>query len=124
MTRTINISPTWREAAGIIAAALENGTGTGKKAARAELFRMADMLDQLRKDQPSAEAFAVARNQPNGQPRFLRYVENRPSWTADSAKADHMPHDEAERLADDWNEHTASKGFARRAYVHQIEADQ
>jgi hypothetical protein len=73
----------------------------------------------------TAPLFAVARkHQPNSAPRFLRYVDRRPCWTADSAKADRMTHAEAERLADDWNEHAASKGFARRAYAHQIEADQ
>lgn len=47
MTRTIDMTPTWPQAARIIAAALENGTGAGREAARAELFRMADILDQL-----------------------------------------------------------------------------
>lgn len=47
MTRTIDLTPTWRQAATIIAAALENGTDTGREAARAELFRMAELMDQL-----------------------------------------------------------------------------
>ena len=45
--RYIDLTPTWREAALIIAAALENGTGKGRDAARQELFRMAEILDQL-----------------------------------------------------------------------------
>jgi len=45
--RTIEIKMTWTTAAQIIAAALEDGTDSGKAAARAELFRMAQMLDEL-----------------------------------------------------------------------------
>jgi len=44
---TINMRMTWRQAAQMIAAALEYGTGEGKANARAELFRMAAILDQL-----------------------------------------------------------------------------
>lgn len=47
MPRTIDLTPTWRQAAQIIAAALECGTGAGRDAARAELFRMGELLDQL-----------------------------------------------------------------------------
>lgn len=34
MTRTIDMTPTWPQAAQIIAAALENGTDKGREAAR------------------------------------------------------------------------------------------
>jgi len=47
----IDLTPTWPEAARIIAAALENGTGTGREMARAELFRMAAILDSLQQTQ-------------------------------------------------------------------------
>lgn len=47
MSRTIDMTPTWPQAAQIIAAALENGTSTGREAARTELFRMADLIDHL-----------------------------------------------------------------------------
>ena len=46
--RFIDMTPTWRQAAHIIALALENGTDKGRDAARAELFRMAELLDQLK----------------------------------------------------------------------------
>lgn len=46
-SRLIDLTPTWKEAAAIIAAALENGTGTGKEMARAKLFRMAAILDDM-----------------------------------------------------------------------------
>jgi len=55
MTRHIDITPTWPQAARIIAVALENGTDEGRAAARAELFRMADLLDQLQKQQDEQE---------------------------------------------------------------------
>ena len=55
-TRTIDLTPNWRAAAQIIAAALENGTGSGKAMAREELFRMADMLDQVAKQQAEGES--------------------------------------------------------------------
>jgi len=55
MTRYIDMTPTWPEAARIIAAALENGTDKGRDAARAELFRMADILDALQKQQAQQE---------------------------------------------------------------------
>ena len=43
---TIRLEMNWSAAAGIIAAALENGTGEGKRAARAELARMAELADE------------------------------------------------------------------------------
>lgn len=49
--RTIKIDMTWTTAARIIAAALENGTDKGRDAARAELFRMAEILDAQRVEQ-------------------------------------------------------------------------
>jgi len=49
--RTVDLTPTWRAAAQIIAAALENGTGEGKEMARAELFRMGELLDKLLEQQ-------------------------------------------------------------------------
>jgi len=55
MTRYIDMTPTWPEAARIIAAALENGTDKGRDAARTELFRMADLLDALQKQHAQQE---------------------------------------------------------------------
>lgn len=55
--RYIDMTPTWRQAAQIIAAVLENGTDKGREAARAELFRMADLLDAM-----NAKAKAAAEN--------------------------------------------------------------
>lgn len=55
-SRFIDLTPTWQEAAAIIAAALENGTGTGREMARAELFRMAAILDDLKTDQENGKA--------------------------------------------------------------------
>lgn len=43
---TIRLEMNWSGAAGIIAAALENGTGAGKRAAREELARMAELADE------------------------------------------------------------------------------
>lgn len=56
MPRTIQIEMTWATAAQIIAAALEDGTDKGRDAARAELFRMAAILDDLRTKQDTAPA--------------------------------------------------------------------
>ena len=47
MTRYIDMTPTWGQAARIIAAALENGTDKGRDAARTELFRMAELIDHI-----------------------------------------------------------------------------
>lgn len=47
-SRMIQMDMTWTGAAQIIAAALENGTGEGRAAARQELHRMAGILDRLR----------------------------------------------------------------------------
>ena len=58
-TKTIPIDMTWSAAAQIIAAALENGTDKGRDAARAELFRMAQVLDELRKQPERLETFDV-----------------------------------------------------------------
>ena len=61
-TRSIPLVPTWRVAVQILTTALENGTGTGKEAARAELLRMADILDQLRdqQDEPTTTFDVIA----------------------------------------------------------------
>lgn len=53
--RTIDLTPTWPEAARIIAAALENGTGQGRDAARSELFRMAQIIEHLTGQLKAAE---------------------------------------------------------------------
>ena len=45
--RTVGIAPTWTEAALIIAEVIENGSELGRNMAREELFRMAEILDQL-----------------------------------------------------------------------------
>ena len=58
--RFVDMTPTWRQAAQIIAAALENGTDKGRDAARAELFRMADILDQLKAEQDAEKGRAEA----------------------------------------------------------------
>jgi len=52
---SVDLTPTWPEAARIIAAALENGTGTGREMARAELFRMAAILDSIQQPQSDQE---------------------------------------------------------------------
>lgn len=54
--KTIDLHMTWTAAAQIIAAALEAGTDKGKEAARAELMRMASILDA---GQPNPTLFEV-----------------------------------------------------------------
>jgi len=44
--KTIDITPTWRVAASLIALVLEDGNEKGKAGARAELLRMADLADK------------------------------------------------------------------------------
>lgn len=61
MARTIKMEMSWATAAQIIAAALENGTDKGRDSARAELYRMAQILDAMRDEQkkeqePDAQA--------------------------------------------------------------------
>lgn len=59
---TIRLEMNWSGAAGIIAAALENGTGAGRKAAREELARMADCADTWsRFASPAIDLAAAAR---------------------------------------------------------------
>lgn len=67
--RTIQMDMTWKIAAQIIAAALENGTGTGRDAARAELFRMADLLDELHSAQQTGQTdlFEVIASDPESR---------------------------------------------------------
>lgn len=54
-SRYIDMTPTWPQAVEILIAALEDGTDTGKAAARAEFRRMAQILDQLNREAASAE---------------------------------------------------------------------
>lgn len=62
----IRLEMNWSGAAGIIAAALENGTGEGKRAARLELSRMAELADERNRlarelaERESAELSATA----------------------------------------------------------------
>lgn len=43
--RTIDVTPTWSAIVPVLLAALENGTDEGKRMAREEIMRMADLLD-------------------------------------------------------------------------------
>lgn len=45
-TKTIDITPTWSQAASMLALVLENGTEEGKRDARKELARMAELADK------------------------------------------------------------------------------
>lgn len=42
---TIDLTPSWRATVGVILVALENGTPEGKRLAREELYRLADIGD-------------------------------------------------------------------------------
>jgi hypothetical protein len=77
--KRISLIPTWQEAATIIAAALENGTGKGRDMARAELFRMASILDDLKTSE--TELFEVIAKSANGPAFGVTFTEKA---TADS----------------------------------------
>ena len=84
-TRTIDMTPTWPQAARIIAAALENGTSTGREAARTELFRMADLIDHLSGKLEATEADLATATE-----RLRHLCDPYPvdlSWTPDEAEA-------------------------------------
>lgn len=83
--RFIDVTPTWRTAAQIIAAALENGTDAGREAARAELSRMADMLDALKAEQQNGTAlWEVITEASTGQPfgQTFGHQENAEAYAA------------------------------------------
>lgn len=107
--RFIDLTPTWQEAAAIIAAALENGTDRGRVAARAELFRMAALLDELDStatpDDPARYMIARIDTDPNA-PRFYT-DETRGRWTADAADALRFNGTDAAQLRDDLADHAA-----------------
>lgn len=68
--RTINIAPTWQQAMTIYIAALEQGTGDGREAARKELQRVAGILDSLAKqDRQPRGVFEVITDAP-GKPAY------------------------------------------------------
>ncbi len=46
--KTIELAPSWEEAARIYCAVLESGTDEGKRLARAEIIAMGARLDELR----------------------------------------------------------------------------
>jgi hypothetical protein len=46
---TIDFTPSWRKSMYYIIAALENGTNEGKAMAREELYRLADVMDEMNK---------------------------------------------------------------------------
>lgn len=112
-SRFIDLTPTWQQAAAIIAVALENGTGTGREMARAELFRMAAILDDLKADQTAAKAatFIVAKTDAAGQRRTFLESRTVPHWTQDSQHADRLTQTDAERMADDWTDYERTKGL-------------
>lgn len=112
-SRFIDLTPTWQEAAAIIAAALEGGTGTGRDMARAELFRMAAILDDLKADQTAAKAatFIVEKTEAAGQSSTFLESRTVPHWTQDSQQADRLTQTDAERMADDWDAYARNKGL-------------
>jgi hypothetical protein len=112
-SRFIDLTPTWKEAAAIIAAALEGGTGTGREMARAELFRMAAILDGLKAEQTAAEAatFIIAKTDDARQRRTFLETRTVPHWTQDSQQADRLTQTDAERIADEWDDYARNKGL-------------
>lgn len=112
-SRFIDLTPTWQEAAAIIAAALEGGTGTGRDMARAELFRMAAILDDLLTAQNAAKdaTFIVAKTDAAKQRRTFLESRTVPHWTQDSQQADRLTQTDAERMADDWTDYERTKGL-------------
>lgn len=48
--KTIELTPTWKAAARIYMAALENGTYEGKKNAEAGIMEMAEHLDRINEE--------------------------------------------------------------------------
>lgn len=46
-TQTIDLTPTWRESAGMLLAVLRDGNAEGKKFAHSEVLRMGDIIDSL-----------------------------------------------------------------------------
>lgn len=124
-TRTIDLTPTWPQAARIIAAALENGTGEGRDMARAELFRMADLLANLQADTAAREArqartvYLVAKDTTDSEGRPMTvYWHSAEHWPQDPwAAAFASSHDHAQRDADQWCDYWASKGLPTRAHV-------
>jgi hypothetical protein len=52
MTRTVDITPTWKGVLPLILYALESGTDQGKRIAREELQRMAEAADAYNASQP------------------------------------------------------------------------
>lgn len=125
MARYIDLTPTWPEAARIIAAALENGTGKGREAARAELFRMADLLAHFadadrRYIVARASSHAWQQDQP---PRFYRLAAPgfEPFTAADdSAAALRMTKQDARQLAEDLDDYAATRGLS---YRHSVLAE-
>lgn len=117
-SRFIDLTPTWSEAAAIIAAALESGTGTGREAARAELFRMAAILDDLKAEKeaakaatPTAKAFTVAAKNATGAVTAYMHTETATTWRENKTSADRMDETKARRIADDWTSYARSKGL-------------
>ena len=53
--KTINCTPTWKEATRLCLFTLEHGNETGKEIATKELLRMAGLLDQLLKGQDNGK---------------------------------------------------------------------
>ncbi len=85
MTRYIDATPTWATAAQIIAAAIENGTDTGREAARAELSRMGKMLDAMKAEQENGTAlWEVITEASTGQPygQTFGHLENAEAYAA------------------------------------------
>lgn len=64
MSRTIDMTPTWPEAARLLLAVLENGTDEGKALARAEIQRMADLLHQMQQEARAADETPTDESQP------------------------------------------------------------
>lgn len=130
MQRTISFDLSWQQAANIIALALENGTGEGKAHARAELQRMAQILDHYRaaengeratpdtfladgQEAPAEETpqYGVAMYGPDERPRAYYRSTRAIDWTTE-AQAELMTREDADLLAHDLTERAASKGMA------------
>jgi hypothetical protein len=75
---TIDITPTWAAVMPILLAALEDGTDEGKRIARAELTRLAGVVDGMNAHAKGTQPLEV---KPDGEANFYSLL-NGKNWIA------------------------------------------
>ena len=129
MSKTINLIPNWQAAAQIYIMALENGTPEGVRAGREGVMEMAEKFDNLIAHMKEEQTgYRVYRQLGTAKPVYYAQDarDGAPTiWSSEAADALRFATlQEAEQMANDFQDYYASKGMSYTVGTQHGEVDQ